>query len=262
MSEDERAPAPDALRPPSGPDAPGPRAGAERAADVLTVLSCGEVEMQGRMPWSSNATFLVTAKLGGHYLPAVYKPHRGERPLWDFPDGIYQREAAAYQLSVALAWDLVPETVVRPDGPLGPGSVQRFVPADFSEHYFTLLEQGRHHEALRAIAAFDLIANNADRKSGHCLLGEDGHIWAIDNALCFHPEAKLRTVVWDFGGEDIPERLLADIGRLAQDLPDGLRTLLTDEECGAVVRRARAVVRQPRFPAPGPERRAYPWPLV
>jgi uncharacterized repeat protein (TIGR03843 family) len=226
------------------------------------VLSCGEVEMEGRMPWSSNATFLVTAKLGGRSLPAVYKPHRGERPLWDFPDGIYQREAAAYQLSVALGWDLVPETVVRADGPLGTGSVQRFVPADFSEHYFTLLEQGRHHEALRAIAAFDLIANNADRKSGHCLLGEDGHIWAIDNALCFHPQPKLRTVVWDFGGEAIPKRLLADMARLAKEVPDGLRSLLTDEECEAVVRRARAVVRQGRFPSPGPERRAYPWPLV
>ena len=238
------------------------RDGAQAQADVLTVLSCGDVEMEGRMPWSSNATFLVTVTLGDHSLPAVYKPHRGERPLWDFPDGLYHREAAAYQLSVALGWELVPETVVRPDGPLGIGSVQRFVAADFSEHYFTLLEHERHHDALRAIATFDLIANNADRKSGHCLLGEDGHIWAIDNALCFHSHPKLRTVIWDFGDEPIPDHLVADVARLAQGVPDELRPFLMDEECEAVVHRAGAVARHRRFPSPGPERRAYPWPLV
>ena len=264
MSENERAPAPDALTTPGDPATPGDpgRPGRPARADELTVLSCGDIELEGRLPWSSNATFLVKVTTDGRSQPAVYKPYRGERPLWDFPDGLYHREAAAYQLSVALGWELVPETVVRTDGPMGIGSVQRFVPADFTEHYFTMLEHERHHRALRTIAAFDLVANNADRKSGHCLLGEDGHIWAIDNALCFHVHPKLRTVIWDFGGEAIPDPLLADLDRLARDLPDGLRPFLVDEECEAVIRRAAAVVRHGRFPSPGAERRAYPWPLV
>ncbi len=134
---------------------------------------------------------------------AVYKPLRGERPLWDFPDGLYRREVAAYELSAALGWSLVPETVARDDGPYGAGSYQRFVDADFTEHYFTLLEQPDHHDLLRRIAVFDLVANNADRKSGHCLLGDDGNIWGIDHGLCFAVPPKLRTVMWDFAGEPI-----------------------------------------------------------
>jgi len=238
----------------------------ERAssADPLTVLSAGAVELQGRMPWSSNATFLAVCSLDGVDQPAIYKPHRGERPLWDFPDGLYLREAAAWVLSEVLGWGIVPETVIRQDGPLGPGSFQRFVPADFSEHYFTLLEAGGHADALMVIAAFDLVANNADRKSGHCLLGEDGRIWGIDNGLCFHVEPKLRTVMWDFAGEDIPEALLADIAKLgSDDAPlDRLCPFLSDAEVRAVAKRARAVVRKGVFPAPDNDYRAYPWPLV
>ncbi len=170
-----------------------------QAADPLTVLAEGELALQGRLPWSSNYTFLVEATLGDVTLPGVYKPGRGERPLWDFPTGLYLRERAAYLLSEALGWRLVPETVVR-DGPLGVGSVQRFVPADFREHYFTLLERPEHRAALQAIAAFDLVANNADRKAGHVLLSTDGHIWGCDHGLTFNVENKLRTVIWEFGG--------------------------------------------------------------
>ena len=130
----------------------------------------------------------------------MYKPGRGERHLWDFPEAIYRREVAAYELSQALGWDIVPETVERDDAPLGPGSLQRFVPADFSEHHFTLVEHEDYHDQLRTICAFDVVANNADRKSGHCILGDDGRIWAIDNGLCFHVEPKLRTVIWEFAG--------------------------------------------------------------
>ena len=117
-------------------------------------------------------------------------------------------------------------------------------------------------EDLRRIALFDLLVNNADRKAGHVFPDAQDNVWAIDHGICFNTQPKLRTVVWDFGGEAIPKRLLADMARLAKEVPDGLRPLLTDEECEAVVRRARAVVRQGRFPSPGPERRAYPWPLV
>ena len=132
---------------------------------------------------------------------AIYKPVRGERPLWDFPSGLHRREVAAWELSEYLGWHLVPPTIMR-DGPFGEGSLQLFVAADFEQHYFTLYE-GRAdlHDALRRMCAFDLLANNTDRKSGHCLLGLDGRIWGIDHGLCFAEDFKLRTVIWEFGGE-------------------------------------------------------------
>ncbi len=170
----------------------------------LDLLLRGELTIKGRMPWSSNGTYLAAADARGESVDAVYKPRRGERPLWDFPDGLFKREVAAYELSEALGWDIVPLTVLRSEGPLGEGSLQLFVPADFEQHYFTLYEDEQHHDRLRTICAFDLLANNTDRKSGHCLLGEDGQIYAIDNGLSFHHEFKLRTVIWEFGGEPIP----------------------------------------------------------
>jgi uncharacterized repeat protein (TIGR03843 family) len=229
--------------------------------DALTILAKGEVELQGRMPWSSNGTFLVSVALGGQSLAAVYKPHRGERPLWDFPRGLYQREVAAFELSVAFGWKLVPETVLREEAPLGIGSLQRFVDADFEQHYFTLLEEERHHDALRTMAVFDLVANNADRKGGHCLLDGDGHLWGVDHGLCFHVQPKLRTVIWDFGGEAIPDRLIDDLRRLASCPPDGLAGLLDRAERDALVKRAVRLARIGVFPDPGGGR-PYPWPLV
>jgi uncharacterized repeat protein (TIGR03843 family) len=225
------------------------------------VLARGELTIKGRLPWSSNATFLVEAVLDGDTTLGVYKPERGERPLWDFPAGLHKRERAAWHLSEALGWGLVPLTIPR-DGPYGEGSVQLFVKADFEQHYFTLREDERHWERLRRICAFDLIANNADRKSGHCLLGEDGAVYAIDNGLCFHVEPKLRTVIWDFGGEPIPPPLLDDLRRLvAQPLPAALAELIDAGECRALVKRARALVKMGRFPSETGGR-GYPWPLV
>ncbi len=185
------------------------------SADRMNVLCCGDVEVLGRMPWSSNATFLVVCRLGDDVVPAIYKPERGERPLWDFPTGIHRREVAAYELSELLGLGLVPETVTRVDAPMGVGSLQRFVPADFSEHYFTVLEDPAMHDRLRALAAFDVISNNADRKGGHVLLDVDGSIWAIDNGLSFHEDPKLRTVIWEFAGDPVPEPLVAPIRALA-----------------------------------------------
>jgi uncharacterized repeat protein (TIGR03843 family) len=242
LPQDERAPAADPL--------------------ILTVLARGEVEVRGRMPWSSNATFLVELCHDSTTLPAIYKPHRGERPLWDFPDGLHRREVAAYRLSEALGWGLVPETVEREDGPLGPGSLQRFVPNNFTEHYFTLLERPELHPMLRTVCAFDLVANNADRKGGHTLLGLDGRIWAIDNGLCFHVAPGLRTVIWDFAGEPVPDPLLDDIERFAGSDGTSLDGLLSPDEVSATLRRARAVLRKRRFPDVPPSRRSYPWPLV
>lgn len=233
------------------------------APRALTVLAEGEVAVRGRMPWSSNATFLVDVCHEGLTLPAIYKPHRGERPLWDYPDGLHLREVAAYRLSEALGWGVVPETVAREEGPLGAGSLQRFVPADFAEHYFTMFERADLHPALRTICAFDLVANNADRKGGHCLLDADGRVWGIDNGLCFHVEPGLRTVIWEFAGEAVPDPLLADVERLLAAGGDaGLGDLLDPAEVDATMRRARALVQRRRFPDPGESRRAYPWPLV
>ena len=229
---------------------------------VLTLLAEGDVEVVGRMPWSSNRTFLVMCGLEGEELAAIYKPGRGERHLWDFPEGIYRREAAAYALSDALGWDVVPETVVRHDGPFGEGSYQRFVPADFSQHHFTLVEDPAHHDRLRTIAAFDVVANNADRKSGHCLLGEDGTVWAIDNGLSFHREPKLRTVIWEFAGELLPASLCAGLTALAERFPPRAGSLLSEAEVRATLRRAKVLLEEGRFPEPDPDRYHYPWPLV
>ncbi|MCU1450058.1 MAG: hypothetical protein JWP02_2228 [Acidimicrobiales bacterium] len=212
------------------------------------------------MPWSSNGTYLVKVCLDGQDARAVYKPVRGERPLWDFPPGLYRREVAAYVVAEALGWGLVPETVLR-DGPLGTGSLQRFMPSDFQQHYFTLLEFPEHHDALQAICTFDLVVNNADRKGGHCLLGEDGRVWSVDHGLCFHADPKLRTVMWDFEGQAVPEHLVADLARFAVSLPDELGDLLDGEELEALAARAAAIVRRPVFPA-ARSGRPYPWPLV
>jgi uncharacterized repeat protein (TIGR03843 family) len=235
----------------------------ERPPQALTVelLERGEIELKGRMPWSSNATFLVNVCADGlGDTDAIYKPGRGERPLWDFPGGLYRREVAAYRLAVALGWDVVPETVLRDDGPLGQGSLQRFVDADFAEHYFTLLEREELHPQLRRMALFDLLANNADRKGGHCLLTEDGHVWGIDHGVCFHDEPKLRTVIWDFAGEPVDADLLADVAGLLSE-PPLLDDLLHPQEIAAFARRVEAVTRLQRSPDPGSDR-PYPWPLV
>jgi uncharacterized repeat protein (TIGR03843 family) len=228
---------------------------------ALDLLTRGEVTVKGRMPRSSNATFLVECCLDGQTTLAVYKPERGERPLWDFPPGLYRREIAAYLLSEALGWGLIPLTTER-QGPLGNGSLQLFVPADFRQHYFTLLEQAGHRETLQRICLFDLVANNADRKSGHCLWVPDDRIYAIDNGLSFHAEPKLRTVIWDFGEEPIAAGLLEDLRRLLEaGLPTALAELLDADEQRALKRRARGLLRSGHFPVDESGLR-YPWPLI
>jgi uncharacterized repeat protein (TIGR03843 family) len=206
-------------------------------------------------------TLLVEVALDGQKGFAVYKPLRGERPLWDFPPGLYKREIAAWELSEALGWGLVPRTIRR-DGPFGEGSLQRFIDADFDQHYFTLREEAAHHEQLRRICAFDLVSNNADRKSGHLLLAPDATIYGIDNGLCFHVDPKLRTVIWDFAGEPIPSSIVADLSRLlAGGLPRRLKRLLERDECLALLGRMQALIRAKTFPADDTGYR-YPWPLV
>jgi uncharacterized repeat protein (TIGR03843 family) len=246
-------PEPPRTTPPAGSDAVD---GTE-----LALLECGEIELEGRMPWSSNATFLATISDEDRTCRAIYKPGRGERPLWDFPHGLYRREVAAFRLSEALGWGLVPPTVLR-DGPLGEGSFQLFIEADFEQHYFTLYE-GREelHPRLMAMCAFDILANNTDRKSGHVLLGPGDRIWGIDQGLCFSPEFKLRTVIWEFGGQPVPADLLPAIERMAASVPLDLAALLDDDEVEALQRRAAILVKRPTFPVDTSGRR-YPWPMV
>jgi uncharacterized repeat protein (TIGR03843 family) len=248
-------------RPPTTNDLSGwsPDVGPGLSA-VLDQLTSAELTVQGRLPFSSNLTFLVSVK--GGTLNAVYKPVQGERPLWDFPGGLHRRELAAYALSEALGWGLVPPTVARVDGPFGEGSLQLFVAADYAHHYFTLCELGEFNDGLRALCAFDVLANNADRKSGHVLLGTGGRLWGIDHGLCFHESPKLRTVMWDYAGETVSSALMTDIDRLSESLPDTLTRWLTEDECRGLVDRMRSLISHQVYPEPVGEHPPYPWPLV
>ena len=235
--------------------------------EVAEVLSRGDLEVVGRLRYSSNNALLVTARADGVEVPAVYKPQRGERPLWDFPDGtLSRREVAAYEVSHALGWEVVPVTVRRFDGPAGEGALQRFVDHDPEEHYFTLLPD--HEDRFRQFAAFDVLVNNADRKGGHCLhdLAND-LILGIDHGLTFHRLWKLRTVVWDFGGEAVAPGLLDDVCRVSVEALEGrlarrLDGLLDPPEIAALAVRAEDLGRQRRFPEPDAGYHSVPWPLV
>ncbi|TLM82510.1 SCO1664 family protein [Pseudarthrobacter sp. NamE5] len=228
----------------------------------LKLLTDGRVELVARIPRSSNATFLARVSCGEDSSMAVYKPESGERPLHDFEPGLYRRERAAYLLSRHLAWDLVPPTVIREDAPLGVGSLQWFVECDFREHYFTLhAEAPEIHGVLAQLALFDVVANNTDRKSGHVLRGRDGRVWGIDHGLCFSAVFKLRTVIWDFAGEAIPEPLLRDVSALAGAVPDEVAELLDDDEVAALQRRVARLLREGVLPVDRTGMR-YPWPLV
>ncbi|WP_432245148.1 SCO1664 family protein [Arthrobacter sp. G.S.26] len=228
----------------------------------LALLTLGEVELVGQFARSSNATFLVRLSHGDEVAQAVYKPEAGEQPLSDFDPGLYKRERAAYLLSEALGWGMVPPTVIREDVPLGVGSLQWFIDCDFREHYFTLAaEDPSTHPELARMALFDFISNNTDRKSGHVLRGGDGRIWGIDHGLCFSAAFKLRTVIWDFAGEAIPDGLLADIAPLAEAVPEELAGLLDDDENAALKRRARRILQDGTLPVDLTGSR-YPWPLV
>jgi uncharacterized repeat protein (TIGR03843 family) len=234
---------------------------------VLHLLTYGEIEVEGLIPWSSNATLLVTVRDGELTTLAVYKPQGGERPLWDFRYGtLGLREVATHLVCEALGWGLIPPTVLR-QGPHGLGSVQFFVRAREDAHFFTIQDAPAYQEDLQRLAAFDAITNNADRKSGHCLVDFQGRLWAIDNALTFHAEPKLRTVIWLFAGQPLPDGILADLQALrdvlAEDsrLDEALKSLLDEKEVSAFQRRLEQLIEDGRFPKPG-EGRVLPWPLV
>ena len=231
--------------------------------DVSALLARGVIEVVGRLAHSSNATLLVRLESDeGHgHGHAVYKPLRGERPLWDFPPGLYKREVAAQLLSEVLGLDLVPPTIVR-EGPDGEGSLQLFIDADPHEHYFSIHESRPDlHDRLRDFAFFDFIANNTDRKSGHILLDNEDRLWGIDHGVCFSEDFKLRTVIWDFGGEEIPTRLLDVAANLIKSVPLALAALLDDDEVTALQQRVTYLLEHPTFPVDLSGRR-HPWPLI
>jgi hypothetical protein len=230
---------------------------------IPPALAESELELLGYLPRSSNETFLVRVVTDEEPMLAVYKPRDGETPLWDFPEGtLCAREVAAYLVAAELGWPDVPPTLLR-DGPRGPGSVQLFVPFDPAEHYFTLAE--RFADAFRRVALFDVVTNNADRKAGHCLLGEDGRVWVVDHGVCFAADPKLRTVIWDFEGEPIPEALREDLRALGValggPLGDRLGELLAPVELRALLRRVGRAGEAERFPSPTGER-PFPWPPI
>ena len=220
------------------------------------IIRHGEIVSYQLTPQGSNYTFVVKIEMEGHESLAIYKPREGEAPLWDFPRGtLYIREYAAYLLSEVLGWDIVPFTVIR-DGPHGIGSVQQFIDHDPKQNYYTL-EDGCADQ-LRVIACFDLVANSTDRKANHLLMGDGGKIWSIDHGLTFHSEMKVRTVIWDFSSEPIPEPLLESLADLrerldrpADSVPSLLKELVTIlplEEVDGLKKRLDWVLEERMFP--------------
>ncbi len=235
---------------------------------ILTALQKGTFELQGQFVNSSNYTFLGMLTYEDLKFEVVYKPTRGQRPLWDFPDRtLTKREVAAFIVSEALGWELVPPTVYRRQKtPLGSGSLQYYIHHNPEYHYFNFSLQ--HRQRLRPVVLFDLLVNNADRKGGHVLVDNNDHLWLIDHGVCFHVEHKLRTVIWDFAGEAIPPHLLDDLKRFEQTLEEkkqgyeSLKPLLSPAEIKALQRRSRMLRTLGTFPHPDSGRRSYPWPPV
>ena len=224
------------------------------------IIRNGEIVSCQLSPAGSNYTFLVQVQLGDATTLAIYKPRDGESPLWDFPSGtLYKREYAAYLLSQILGWDFIPFTTIR-EGPYGIGSVQEFVEHDPRQNYYTL-DDG-NADQLKVIACYDLVANSTDRKPNHLIMDSDGKLWSIDHGLTFHADTKIRTVIWDFCGEKIPEHLLSGLRKLAEWLenPQGrlkeLLEFLHPDEAEALRNRVQWVLTEGVYPgAPGRYRR-------
>jgi uncharacterized repeat protein (TIGR03843 family) len=219
----------------------------------------GEISLKGQFMLGSNYTFLVDVTYEGQTAPGVYKPSKGEQPLWDFEENtLALREVAAYQVSEALGLQFVPLTVFREEGPHGSGSLQHFIDYDPEYHYFNFTAEDKH--LLQPVAFFDLLVNNADRKGSHVFFEDGTHkLYAIDHGICFHEHDKLRTVIWDFAGQAIPEELLAPLAA-RENWTEMLGPYLSDEELHALDARAKRLLTSRRFPLPPRDRRAFPYP--
>ncbi len=231
--------------------------------NLLDALSNGQIDIKGQFMLGSNYTFLVNIHHEGQEIPAVYKPQRGEQPLWDFPsESLASREVAAYTVSEALGFCFVPLTILR-DGPLGVGALQQFIDYNPNYHYFSFKQEDLMR--LRPVALFDLLVNNADRKGSHILVQKRTRkLFLIDHGLCFHSEDKLRTVLWDFAGEsfspDLIDALKLFRKALAGSLSAQLSRYLLPEEIAALDARAATLLETCKFPDPPEDRRAYPYP--
>ncbi len=232
-------------------------------AEEATLLREGTISVEGRVRGSSNQALLVTVELAGTCALACYKSAAGERPLWDFPDGLWRREVAAYELDALLGTDLVPTTVAREDAPFGAGSLQWWVADNDHDHYFTLRDREEFAPWFQKLAAFDVVANNADRKAGHVLF-DDRRLWAIDNGLCFHEQDKLRTVIWEYAGSPVDEELLVRLDRFASGELGELTKWLTPSEVALAQLRAQGLVDSAHYPEPdeSSDWPPYPWPLI
>ncbi|SRR5216683_445233 len=246
----------------------GDAAAAETAA--IELLGQGTLEVEGRLVAASNATLYCQVRHGGTQAACVYKPVAGERPLWDFPQGtLAGREVAAYTVSHAAGWDVVPPTVYR-DGPFGPGMCQLWIDADPSVDVVALARRS-DHGGLRDMAVFDAVVNNADRKMGHLLPTVEGHLYGCDHGVCFAEEYKLRTVLWQWRGKSLPRRAVEALRRLHSLLDDGgsggglcaeLSGLISAGEVHATRRRIDLLLKHRVHPYPPEDWPAIPWPPV
>jgi hypothetical protein len=230
--------------------------------DALRLLRDGELGVEGRLLDASNATLYCSTTLDGVTAACVYKPVRGERPLWDFPDGtLAGREVAAYLVSEATGWEIVPPTVMR-DGPFGPGMCQLWVDVD-DEVDLTVLARSDHPD-LRRMTVFDAVVNNADRKGGHLLPRPDGRVQGVDHGICFSREDKLRTLLWQWRGRRLTDEAVDVLSRLRAGLEGplaaALHALLTVSEVQATVLRVDRLLRTGVHPQPSPDWPAIPWP--
>jgi uncharacterized repeat protein (TIGR03843 family) len=239
--------------------------------EILGLIKSGRLEVKGEFLWGSNYTVLAQVIHQKISIPVVYKPSKGERPLWDFPRAsLAKREVAAFLVSDALGWHLVPPTIYRDDAPLGPGSVQLFIEHDPEYHYFCMTAQEKRN--LKPVVLFDYLINNGDRNGGHVIFGPDMNLWLIDHGVTFHVEDKLRTVIWDFAGETIPGKLITDLKQFMdmldvtedaqESLGSRLGQYLSSSEILALRDRTSRLISTSEFPTPNPHRRHYPWPQI
>ena len=250
-----------------GPSSEPSRLSFEEAEEVLRAAPA--MELLGLLPNSSNYTFLARLETPGDAdgeAFAVYKPAQGETPLWDFPNGsLHRREVASYRLARFLGWPLIPPTVVRRKAPMGVGSLQLFIRAESGRAFFQIRDNSL--EDLVPVALFDVLTNNADRKAGHHLRDEAGRLWVIDHGLTFHVDHKLRTIIWEFAGEPLPDPYRPDLERAsaaleAGELTQSLKGLITAPELELLRRRVDGVLaRTWRFPAPS-SGWSVPWPPI
>jgi uncharacterized repeat protein (TIGR03843 family) len=234
---------------------------------IMECLNLGTITVEGQFMWGSNYTFLCQVDYQDSRQQAVYKPVRGERPLWDFPsETLSGREVAAFLVSQAGGWNFVPPTVYRQEAPAGPGSLQYYIEHDPEYHYFNFFPEDKAR--LRPVALYDVVINNTDRKGGHILKAPDDKLWLIDHGVCFHTEPKLRTVIWDFAEQP----LNPDEARQLQSLKESLKqdtslhkelsNYLSPREIQAMCARIVTLLEKKVFPAPTSDRYALPWPPV